>query len=56
MVIFTSYWFDLKESLSSIVNGDQSAASIYGNATVTTSDEKDKEIKEDIKEHAKNWD
>ena len=39
-----SYWFDLKESLSSIVNGDQSAASIYGNATVTTSDEKDKEI------------
>lgn len=39
-----SYWFDLKESASSIVNGDKSAASVYGNATVSTTNEKDKEI------------
>ena len=39
-----SYWFDLKESASSIVNGNKSAASVYGNATVTASNEKDKEI------------
>lgn len=39
-----SYWFDLKETPSSIVNGNRSAASVYGNATVSTSNEKDKEI------------
>jgi transcriptional regulator with XRE-family HTH domain len=39
-----SYWFDLKESASSIVNGDKSAASVYGDAMVSTSNEKDKEI------------
>ena len=39
-----SYWFDDKDAPHSIVNGDKSAASVYGNATVSTSDEKDKEI------------
>lgn len=39
-----TYWFDLKDSPTSIVNGDKSAASVYGNATVSTSNEKDKEI------------
>lgn len=40
-----SYWFDETNSINqTIVNGDGSAASIYGNATAGIMAEKDKEI------------
>jgi len=39
-----SYWFDEKDAPKSIVNGDRSAASVYGNVTVGTLIDKDKEI------------
>lgn len=39
-----SYWFDLKDSYNSIINGDMSAASVFGNATVGSLIDKDKEI------------
>lgn len=44
-----STFFDEVDSSNSIINGDKSAASIYGNATTITIDDKDKEI-EHLKE------
>ena len=39
-----SYWFDEKDAPKSIVNGDGSAASVYGNATAGELTDKDIEI------------
>lgn len=44
-----TYWFDDSVSNNSIVNGDGSASSIYGNATANYCPDKDKEI-EHLKE------
>ena len=44
-----STFFNEVDSSNSIINGDKSAASIYGNATTITNDDKDKEI-EHLKE------